>query len=165
MTTLRQLGNLRAAAIVLLLAGCVTEGGTVSDTHLGATGTYSRSFSAQQGLLHSFMVRAVHARRGGEERYGVATSWNATGLGWSFFREAYSYGRAYPYEATDERVMFCSSSGCSHIENGIILMTRAEFMQAAERGFAFKLFGRNRSVEGAVPPEAFREVLARNAGS
>lgn len=149
-----------AAASLLLVAGCSNEPGQINDVHTGVTGYHSKMYEVKPGLLASLSVGAVIGVKGGETRYGLVTRHLSTGLGWSFFDEAWSFGTQLPYEVVGREVLGCGG-GCSLLESGSIKLTEAQFRQAAVSGLEFKLAGKNRSVVAKAPPEAFREALAQ----
>lgn len=139
----------------LLVTGCQTQPGVIHDPHMGNTIAYSQRYSVHGGLLTNAYAQAVYSTRKG---YGLALSWMSTGMGWAFFREAWSQGRQYPYDVGQEKVLGCGG-GCTLLETGAIRMTEAQFKTAAKQGFTYKLVGRNGSYVGTVKPEAFQQVL------
>ncbi|WP_288959534.1 hypothetical protein [uncultured Sulfitobacter sp.] len=142
------------------ISGCANEPGSLNDIHTGTSAGHSKSYNAASGLLYNLNSSAIVAVRGNETKYAVSTRFLSTGMGWSFFREAWSFGQQMEFNVTNETVASCGSGTCSHIEDGAIVMTRAQFEKAAQTGFEFKLVGKNRSVIGKLPAEAFKEALA-----
>lgn len=145
-----------AGALAALLAGCMTQPAAVVDRHTGKTTITSKEELVSSGLLSGLSVAAAYTSTSG---YQVATSFISTGLGWHFFREAWSYGKQYGYRVVAQDVLGCRN-GCSLQEQGIFLMPEADFRRAAMHGLDFKLVGSKGSVEARVPPERFQEVLA-----
>ncbi len=143
-----------------ILAGCVASPGTVSDVHTGTTAKHSGLQPAASGLLYNLNAAAVIGQRGGVTRYGVATSYSATGLGWANFSQAWSYGQELRYVVNRARVAGCGA-GCTIVEEGIIELSREQFERAAANGFQFKLEGQGGSVVGSLPASAFAAALAQ----
>jgi len=144
-----------AIAAAVTLSACQTQPGTVHDAHTGKTVVHSSRFAIQSGLLHYVHATAGFSNVNG---YSVVIEHLAIGLGWRFFREAWSHGKRFQYVIGKEAVMGCSN-GCSLYETGAIRMSERDFLQAAAIGFDFKLIGSGGSLEGRVPAEAFRQVL------
>lgn len=155
------LNLLPVAAVTVFLAGCVNEAGSISDAHTGVSATHSKMYPAASGLLYNLNVAAVVARKGGEIKYVVSTRYISTGLGWAFFREAWSFGTQLQFKATSEQVAGCGGGSCSHIEDGAIELTRAQFERSAETGLEFKLVGKGQSIVAKVPAAAFKEALSQ----
>lgn len=152
----------RVAAVGLLAAmvtGCQTPPGKVSDVHTGVSAKHSGFYPAYAGLLDNLNVAALVGTRNGQTKYALGTSYSSTGLGWAFFREAWSFGKPLRYSVTRENVAGCGS-GCTIVEEGVIEMTKAEFEAAASSGLEFKLVGKNRSVVAKVPAKVFQSALA-----
>lgn len=154
---------LRGAALALVaaaLVGCQNTAGTYNDVHTGVSGKHSKFYSAHGGLFDNLNAAAMVGTQNGVTKYGVGVRYISTGLVWSFFREAWSFGNKLPYSVVRENVMGCSG-GCTMVEEGSIVLTKAQFEAAAKNGFEFKLVGRNRSVVGKLPAAAFAEALAQ----
>lgn len=147
-----------AFAVCVALAGCQTQPGTINDVHTGVSGKHSGMHSVYNGLFDSMWVATMMGTRGGETRYGVGTRYISTGIGWAFFREAWSYGRQLKFSATNERLLGCSG-GCSMIEEGSIQLSKSEFEAASRTGFEFKLVGKNRQLVVKIPAKVFQEAL------
>ncbi|WP_148043690.1 hypothetical protein [Paracoccus methylarcula] len=150
------------AASTFIIASCSNEAGTISDVHTGVTAGHSKFYPAAGGLLYNLNATTIVAEKNGEIRYAVGTRYLSTGLGWAFFREAWSFGNKLPYQVTGEHVSGCGGGSCSMTEEGLIQLTKQQFESAAKTGFEFKLQGRNRSVVGKLPASAFQEALAQN---
>lgn len=148
------------ALLVALTAGCTTQAGTVTDVHTGVSAKHSAGYSAHAGLLDNMNVVAAVGTHAGVTKYGLSVNYSSTGLGWAFFREAWSFGKRLPYNVTQEQVAGCGG-GCTMVENGSIELSKSEFEAAAKSGLEFKLVGKNRSVVGKVPAKAFAEALAQ----
>lgn len=142
-------------AISSTVASCQSGSGTISDKHTGNTIVYSARQEIRGGLLSSLNARAVYSKRMG---YGIQTDYMATGLGWVFFQEAWSFGRQYQYDVGDQKVLGCGG-GCTILETGAIRLSEQDFKNASENGFEFKLIGKNGSVEGKLSAAAFKQVL------
>lgn len=142
---------------VLTLAGCQTTAGTIHDAHTGVTVAHSKRHEVSSGLLSSIHAMAAHNSNKG---YVVAVEHMATGGGWLFMQEAWSFGKRLPFEVRQQDVLGCGA-GCTLLETGQIRLTEEEFLAAATSGFAFKIVGRNGAIEGTVPSAAFQEVLAQ----
>lgn len=141
-----------------LLAGCVNEAGSATDVHTGTSGRHSKMYPAASTLLSNLNAATVVGTRGGETRYGIGIRYSATGIGWANFSEAWSFGTQLPYNVTRARVAGCSGN-CTIIEEGTIMLSRAQFEQAAKTGMEFKLIGSDNSVVGKLPAIAFQEAL------
>lgn len=146
--------------LAVLATGCMTQPGTVKDVHTGISAKHSAGYSAHAGLLDNMNVVAMVGTQAGKTKYGVGVMYSSTGLGWAFFREAWSFGKRLPYNVTQEQVAGCGG-GCTMVENGSIELSKSEFEAAAKSGLEFKLVGKNRSVVGKVPAKAFAEALAQ----
>ena len=142
---------------VLALAGCQTTAGTIHDVHTGVAISHSKRYQVQSGLLSSIYATAGHHSSKG---YVVAVEYMATGGGWLFMEEAWSYGKRLPFEVKRQDVLACGA-GCTLEETGQIRLTEDEFQTAASSGFAFKIVGRNGAIDGVVPASAFHEVLVQ----
>lgn len=151
--------KLLAGGALLLVAGCTTAGSS-TDVHTGISAKHSASYSAHAGLLDNLNAIALIGTRAGQTKYGVGINYSSTGLGWAFFREAWSFGSQLPYTVTRENVAGCGG-GCTIVEEGSIELTGAQFEAAAKSGFEFKLVGKNRSVVGKIPAKAFAEATAQ----
>lgn len=154
---------IKIASAILIgfgVSGCETSPGSESDVHTGVTIYYSSKYNAASGLLSNLNVQAGGGLVNGQMKYGVGTAFLSTGLGWSFFKTAHSFGKQYPFKATNEKLLGCSGGSCSHLEEGFITMTKSEFANAAGKGFEFKLSGTNRSVIGKIPASVFAEAVA-----
>lgn len=146
-------------AAIFILAACVNEPQTMSDVHTGISAGTSKRYPVYQNLLVSVWGQAFVANKGGESRYGIYVNQIATGMGWSFFHSAYSFGVQLPYHKGASNVLGCGS-GCTLQEQGMIHLTPDQFQKAAQIGFEGKLVGSGGSVVIKVPAEAFREALA-----
>lgn len=142
------------------LAACQNSAGTVTDKHLGVTVAHSRIYPIKNGLLYNLQAFVGHSDRKG---YTIALTYTSTGLGWMFFREAWSFGKQYEYVVAAENLAGCGSGACSMIEQGGIRLSESDVQKAAANGFEFKLLGKGGSVEAKVPPEAFQQVLEQVA--
>lgn len=149
-----------AAGLAFLLAGCQTQPGTVSDVHTGVTTKHSGMHSVYNGLFDGLWVSAGQGTKNGVTKYAVATRYTSTGLGWAFFREAWSFGQNLNYKMTREQLAGCSGGSCSMIEEGGFELTKAQFEAAAKDGLEFKLAGKNRELIVKVPAKVFRQGLA-----
>lgn len=150
----KMLGAIAVASMALV--GCQTSPGQVHDKHTGVTVTHSASYPLKNGLLYNMNGFAGHSARRG---FNLAIEYSSTGLGWMFFREAWSYGKQYEYVVAEERVAGCSGGTCTLVERGGIRMSEDDFRKAAQTGFEFKLIGKSGSLEAKMPAEAFRQVL------
>lgn len=142
--------------IAITLAGCQGTAAVIHDKHTGLNAAVSQMFPAKTGLLYNLNVVAGYSKRKG---YNIATSYSSTGLGWMFFREAWSYGKQFDYKVTGENIAGCGGASCTMVETGGIHMDEADFLKAATEGFEFKLVGQKGSVEGKVPARAFQQAL------
>lgn len=152
---------LALALTAALMAGCQTAPGTTTDVHTGIKAAYSGSMQVYGGLLDSLWVQVGVGTRGGQTKYAISTRYLSTGVGWAFFREAWSFGQKLPFTVVREEVAGCAG-GCSMIEEGAIVLTKAQFEAAEKNGIEFKLIGKNRSLVAKVPAKAFAEALAQN---
>ncbi|RWB89234.1 MAG: hypothetical protein EOQ52_12730 [Mesorhizobium sp.] len=143
-----------------LLAACQNSAGTVTDKHLGVSIAHSRAYPIKSGLLYNLNAVVGHSDRKG---YAIALTYTSTGLGWMFFREAWSFGKQYEYVVGEETLAGCGAGACSMIEHGGIRLSEGDVQKAAVDGFEFKLVGKGGSVEAKVPPEAFQQVLQQVA--
>ncbi len=143
------------------LAACVNEAGTVSDVHTGVSGSHSRVYPAASGLLYNLNAGALVGKQGSETRYAIGTQYSATGLGWAFFEEAWSFGQQLPFEVQGRDTAGCGGGSCTIVERGLIRLTKQQFKQAAKTGIEFKLIGKQRDIVARVPAQAFAEALAR----
>lgn len=150
-----------AFVAALSLSGCQTSPGQFHDKHTGVTVTHSRTYALKNGLLYNLNGFAGHSARRG---FNLAIDYSSTGLGWMFFREAWSFGKQYEYVVADERVAGCGGGSCTLVERGGIRMSEDDFRKASQTGFEFKLMGKNGSVEGRMPAEAFQQVLDQLEG-
>ncbi|CAN7459958.1 hypothetical protein [Mesorhizobium sp. LjNodule214] len=142
------------------LAACQNSAGTVTDKHMGVTVAHSRVYPIKNGLLYNLNAFVGHSDRKG---YTIALTYTSTGLGWMFFREAWSFGKQYEYVVADETLAGCGGGACSMVEQGGIRLSESDVQKAAVDGFEFKLVGRGGSVEAKVPAEAFQQVLQQMA--
>ena len=144
--------KLALALATATLAGCTA--GVTTDVHTSTQTAYSKDYPAKVGLIQSLNAQAIHSNKAG---YAVKTRY--TGFGWMFIEEAWSFGSRFPFESTGRGTLTCSQIGCSNFENGVFLLTEDQFQIAAEKGLEFKLVGRNGSIVGKLPAEAFAEVM------
>ena len=142
-------------ALTAFLTGCTTAAGVKSDPHTGTTTTHSAIYPANDGFWRNMKAQVFHTKGSG---YAVRT--NTSSQGWMFLNSAYSYGSKLPYSVTDTSVALCSSTGCINTEQGVFLLTDAQFKKAAASGFEFKLVGKRGSIVGKLPAKAFSEVAA-----
>ncbi|MGL4238837.1 hypothetical protein [Tabrizicola sp.] len=145
------------------LSACVNEPQQYSDVHTGVTAGVSKRYSVYENLLVSVFGQAFVATKGGEVRQGIYVNQIATGMGWSFFHSAYSFGVQLPYERGSSNVMGCGG-GCTLQEEGAILLSGEQFRSAAKTGMEIKLVGSGNSVIIRIPPAAFQEALAMRPG-
>jgi len=152
---------MRAAILALAaaLAGCVNEPQQMTDVHTGISAGTSKRYVVHEGLLVSVYAQAFVATKGGEVRQGIYINQIATGMGWSFFHSAYSFGVQLPYERGNGTVMGCGA-GCTLREEGAILLSSQQFAAAQKGGMEIKLIGSGNSLVIRVPAEAFREAAA-----
>ena len=92
--------------------------------------------------------------------YGVATRYLSTGLAGHSSATPGPSAKSYHSKPVEKRLPFADTGGCSHIEEGMVELTREQFNQAAQRGIGYKLTGR-REVIVRVPPELFRQALSQ----
>lgn len=146
-------------AAVLLLAGCQTQPGTVSDVHTGVQAKHSGMHQVYNGLFDSLWVTAISGTRGGNSKYGVGVRYLSTGQQWAFFQSAWSFGKQLRFKTTNSQVAGCGGGNCSKIEEGVVELTRAEFESAAANGLEFKLIGRNKELTVKVPAKVFKDAM------
>lgn len=142
------------------LAGCQNTAGTVTDKHMGVSVAHSQVYPIKNGLLYNLNAFVGHSDRKG---YSIALTYSSTGLGWMFFREAWSFGRQFEYIVVDEHLAGCGGGSCTIVEKGGVRMSESDVQKAAVEGFEFKLVGKNGSIEAKVPAEAFQQVLDQMA--
>ena len=152
-------GLLLVGAFVLALGGCVNEPQQYNDVHTGVSAGASKRYPVYQNLLVSVYGQAFVATKGNETKYGIYVNQIATGMGWSFFHSAYSFGVQLPYERGNSNVMGCGG-GCTLQEQGGVLLTAQQFSQGAATGMEIKLVGSGNSVIIRIPAAAFQEALA-----
>lgn len=152
-------GLLLIGAFVLAVGGCVNEPQQYNDVHTGVSAGASKRYPVYQNLLVSVYGQAFVAKKGSETKYGIYVNQIATGMGWSFFHSAYSFGVQLPYERGGSNVMGCGG-GCTLQEQGAVLLTAQQFDQAASNGMEIKLVGSGNSVIIRIPAAAFQEALA-----
>ncbi|EGL63628.1 hypothetical protein AGRO_3697 [Agrobacterium sp. ATCC 31749] len=151
----------RGALVVAFLAGCTSTPGTMNDVHTGVSAKHSAYHFVHTGLLDSLKVATFVGTKDKQTKYGIATSYLSTGLGWAFYQEAWSFGKKLSFSMTNEKLLSCSSGSCSMLEEGVIELTKEEFETAAVSGFEFKLIGKNRQFVVKVPAKAFQESLSQ----
>lgn len=144
--------------LAVTLTGCSTSPGEVNDVHTGVRGFHSEQHQALNGLLRSVNVVAIAGKKNDAWSYGVGTTYLGTGRGWQFFDSAWSFGRQLEFEVTNRKVLGCMN-GCTHLEEGVIKLTREEFLTASRNGLQFKLVGKNGSETVTVPPFLFIQVI------
>lgn len=154
------------AAVVLIsgLAGCVNEPQQMTDVHTGISAGASKRYSVYESFLVSVYAQAFVATKGGEVRQGIYVNQIATGMGWSFFHSAYSFGVQLPYERGNGTVLGCGG-GCTLREEGMIVLSPQQFTAAQKTGMEIKLVGSGNSVVIRVPADAFREAAAMAPGT
>lgn len=145
-----------AVALSIGLASCQSGPQVQYDKHTNNTVTNSAVHSLKNGLLYNLNGAAGHSTARG---YQVGIIYSSTGLGWMFFREAWSFGTQFDYRVVREELAGCGGGSCTIMETGTIQMSEAQFRQAAKDGFEFKLVGKNGAIEGKLPAAAFQEVL------
>ena len=146
------------AAIGAMLGGCTNEPQQYSDVHTGVSAGASKKYQVYENLLVSVWGQAFVAKKGSETKYGIYINQIATGVGWSFFDSAYSFGVKLPYVRGENNVMGCSGS-CTLQETGLVVLTADQFSKAASSGMQLELVGAGRNVVIDVPAEAFQEAL------
>lgn len=139
-----------------LIAACQSVPGSVHDKHTGETVTHSSRTQIEGGLLTSLHAQALYSD---SEGYLLSVDYSATGVGWAFFKEAWSLGKKFQYHQLDRSVLGCGA-GCTIQESGMIELSEADFMNAANKGFEFKLIGQKRSIEAKAPATLFQEVIS-----
>lgn len=148
-----------AVTLSLGLSACVNEPQQLSDVHTGIQAGVSKRYPVYQNLLVSVYGQAFVATKGSEIRRGIYINQIATGMGWSFFHSAYSFGVQLPYERGGETVMGCGG-GCTLQEEGAVLLTEEQFRAATKTGLEVKLVGSGDSIVIKVPATAFQEATA-----
>lgn len=157
---MRSVRSLIAVLIVgFALSACVNEPEQYSDVHTGINAGVSKRYSVYENLLVSIYGQAFVATKGSEVRQGIYINQIATGMGWSFFHSAYSFGVQLPYERTAGNVLGCGG-GCTLQEQGAVLLSEQQFRSAAQTGMEIKLIGSGNSVIIRVPASAFQEAAA-----
>jgi hypothetical protein len=144
--------------VLFALVACVNEPMVYNDVHTGVRAGASRRYPVYQNLLVSVYGQAFIAANATETQYGIYVNQIATGTGWSFFQQAYSFGVELPYKRGQSNILGCSSF-CTVEEQGAVQLTADEFNQAASAGIELKLIGTGSSIVIKVPAEAFREAL------
>ncbi|RWP69533.1 hypothetical protein [Mesorhizobium sp.] len=144
----------------IFLSACQNTAGTVTDKHVGVSVAHSQVYPLKNGLLYNLNAFVGHSDRKG---YSIALTYSSTGLGWMFFREAWSFGKKLDYVVVDEQLAGCGGGSCTIVEKGGIRMSASDVQKAAVEGFEFKLLGKNGSIEAKVPAEAFQQVLKQVA--
>jgi hypothetical protein len=145
-----------AAILSVSLAACQSTPQVQHDKHTNNTVTNSAVRPLKSGLLYNLNGAAGHSTARG---YQVGIIYTSTGLGWMFFREAWSFGTQFDYRVVREELAGCGGGSCTMVEAGTIHVSEAQFRQAAKTGFEFKLIGRNGAIEATMPAAAFQEVL------
>jgi hypothetical protein len=153
------LRTLAAAFTILLTAGCVNEPQQMTDVHTGVSAGASKRYMVYENLLVSVYGQAFVATKGGEVRQGIYINQIATGMGWSFFHSAYSFGTQLPYERGGSDVLGCGA-GCTLREEGAVLLTPQQFASAQTTGMEIKLVGSGNSIVIRIPGEAFQQAQA-----
>jgi hypothetical protein len=143
--------------VLFTVGGCATGAGVYHDRHTGETIVRADSIVASRGLFDSLWVTPYYSSRYG---YGIFIEYRGTGTSKLYLAEAWSEGEKFQYKVADRRLASCrSDSGCIVTESGFIFLSQNRFNLASENGLEFKLIGKRGSVVGAVPVEAFRQVL------
>lgn len=138
--------------LLLSLAACQTSAPSrIVDKHTGTTIVRSGNVIAADNLFYRLNATPFHSSSSG---FGIETSFNGT-LGWQFFNEAWSFGNKLPFSVSDRQVV---SSNIT-VETGVIGLTKAQFLKAAQDGFEFKLVGQRGSLEGNIPASSFVDVI------
>ena len=153
---------LKKIALLAALAGvsaCVNEPQQMTDVHTGISAGASKTYPVYESLLASVYAQAFVASKGDEVRYGIYVNQIATGMGWSFFHSAYSFGVELPYQVGSNTVLGCGG-GCTLREEGMVVLSPQQFAAAQKGGMELKLIGTGNSVVIRVPAEAFREAAA-----
>lgn len=145
--------------VAVSLSGCVNEPAVYNDVHMGIRAGTSKRYPVYQNILVSVYGQAFVATNGNETKYGIYINQIATGMGWSFFHSAYSFGVQLPYQRSASNVMGCSGA-CTLQEQGGVLLTAEQFNRAATTGMEIKLVGSGNSVIIRVPASAFQEALS-----
>lgn len=158
MRTLRKASFI--AAVSLSLTGCVNDPQHIVDVHTGVSAGVSARYDVYSNLLVNVSGQAFVATKGSETKYGIYVNQIATGMGWSFFDSAYSFGTQLPYTRGQSNVLGCGG-GCTTQEQGIIQLTSTQFTQAANAGMEILLQGAGNRIVIKVPAAAFREAIAQ----
>ena len=149
-----------SAALGLALSGCANDPQKIVDVHTGIAAGVSARYTVYSNLLVNVDGQAFVATQGSETKYGIYINQIATGMGWSFFDSAYSFGTQLRFQRGQSNVLGCGG-GCTTQEQGIVELTSAQFSQAASSGMEILLQGTGNRVVIQVPAVAFQEALAQ----
>lgn len=161
---MKPLKRLIAAGLVALsLSACANEPATITDVHTGMSAGTSKRYPVYDSLLVSVYGQAFVATKGGKTTQGVYINQIATGQGWAFYNEAYSFGTQLQYVRGNSTVLGCGA-GCTLQEEGGVLLTAQQFAQAVKTGLEMKLVGPGGGIVVKIPAEAFQEAMAFRPG-
>lgn len=140
---------------MMILSSCQTTS-VVKDVHMGADIVSGGYVIAYIGLIEALHVAPVYSTKDG---FALKTSFQSPRR--MKFVEAWSYGKQFSYSKTVTEKMMCLLPPCAPMvaEQGIILMTDAEFTEAASHGFEFQLVGKTGKIVAKMPAQSFRAIL------
>lgn len=151
-----------AITFAIVVSACVPPDpkatSVISDPHTGRTSVASPSLGVS---LPGRDDGSMTAQVAWHPEVGYVVFTDVTRQGWMFPREAWSMGRKLNYKHLESNVNTCYGGNCTVTESGAIVMSRADFVRAAEAGLSFKLIGTRGSIEGLVPAEAFAGVIKK----
>jgi len=141
-------------ALAIALCSCITQSAIVKDVHVGDQIAYGPVVTAYYAVFEFLQIRPFYSMKSG---YGFETRFNSYGK--ASFVEAWSFGKQLDYSKGVSQKGICFQAPCLIEETGIVLLSEADFLAAAQNGFAFALVGKLRRINGKASAQAFGEVL------
>ena len=141
-------------ALAIALCSCITQSAIVKDVHVGDQIAYGPVVTAYYAVFEFLQIRPFYSMKSG---YGFETRFDSYGK--ASFIEAWSFGKQLDYSKGASQKGICFQAPCLIEETGIVLVSEADFLAAAQNGFAFALVGKLRRINGNASAQAFGAVL------
>jgi len=144
-----------AVSLVVLLAGCVPQSGTLVSEATGLSGRYSEQVVISDHPHHVLYGHVIEAQRNGEITRALVISQRRDGVHNLRFQEAWMRGVELPFSRSGA-LSGCSHGQCLNRHAGMILLSDALFTHARNNGLQVRLIGGQDNVDIRVPAELFQ---------
>lgn len=141
--------------LVLLLAACAPQAGTVVSRDHGLRGLYGPQMRISDDVHHVLMGHLIEVERHGVTIRALMVHQRRDGVHRLSYREAWTEGIALPWRSLTPRTDGCTHGHCRDNAVGLIVLSEALFARVRSTGLTARLTGPSGSIDIEAPPALF----------